>query len=95
MCGQEIDTLLVRLALFSDKGLSLDGAERLADKLVFRDRESDDRRLCLECVHLQGHGHWRCGNWLSAAVAQKGLAQDLVTTLQRCSGFTQTPNTTP
>ena len=55
MNGREIDTFTARLARFTDKGLMLDDAEKLADKLVTRDRESDDRRLCLECVHLAGH----------------------------------------
>lgn len=87
MNGQEIDTLLARLALFTGKGLSMDQAEWLADKLVFRDRDSDDRRLCLECVHLQGNGRWRCGNSRAADVAREGLANELVKRLQRCCGF--------
>lgn len=95
MNGQEIDTLIVRLALFTDKGLSQDEAERLADKLVVRDRESDDRRLCLECVHLQGHGRWRCGNWSAAGVAQNGLASELAKTLQRCNGYATATNLRP
>lgn len=95
MNGEEIDTLMARLALFTDKGFSPDEAERMADKLVVRDRESDDRRLCLECVHLQGHGRWRCGNWLAAAVAQSGLAPDLVATLHRCSGYPPATNNRP
>ena len=60
---------------------------RLADGLVIRDREGDDRRLCLECTHLQGYGRWHCGNWQAAEVAQQGLARDLVLMLQRCGGF--------
>lgn len=95
MNGQEIDTFMGRLALFTDKGLSQDEAERLADKLVVRDRESDDRRLCLECVHLQGHGRWRCGNWSAAGVAQSGLASELAKTLQRCNGYPAATNLRP
>lgn len=87
MRGQEIDNLTARLARFTDKGASLDDAERLADKLVIRDREGDDRRLCLECSHLQGVGRWRCGNWQAADVTRMGLARDLVLMLQRCAGF--------
>ncbi|NWF45281.1 hypothetical protein F3K02_08450 [Hydrogenophaga sp. D2P1] len=92
MNGQEIDTFTARLAQFTDKGLSLDDAERSADKLVIRDRESDDRRLCLECAHLQGRGRWRCGNWGVADVARDGLAPDLVKILQRCSGYPPATN---
>ena len=83
----EIDTFTARLASFTNKGLSLADAERTADRLVIRDREGDDRRLCLECSHLQGHGRRRCGNWQAADVAREALAPELVTMLQRCSGF--------
>lgn len=87
MNGREIDTFKARLARFTDKGLTLADAEREADRLVIRDREGDDRRLCLECVHLHGAGHWRCVNWKTADVAQRELARDLAMTLQRCSGY--------
>lgn len=87
MNSPEIDTFTARLARFTEKGLSLDDAERLADRLVIRDREGDDRRLCLECSHLQGYARWRCGNWQAASVARQGLARDLVLILQRCNGF--------
>lgn len=92
MNGAEIDTFTARLARFTDKGLTLDDGEALADKLVKRDRESDDRRLCLECTHLAGHaGSWRCGQWQRAGVAIKardaGLPGDLVMQLQQCDGF--------
>ena len=45
MTGREIETFTARLSRFTDKGLSLDDGEALADKLVTRDREADDRRL--------------------------------------------------
>lgn len=92
----EIDSFEARLARFTDKGLMLDEAERLADRLVNRDRESDNRRLCLECMHLAGHGTatWRCGNWQAAGVAIRAryaeLPGDIVCQLQRCGGFGET-----
>ena len=94
MNGAEIDTFTARLARFTDKGVSHGDAERLTDKLVMRDREQDDRRLCLECTHLSGYGasSWRCGNWQRAGVAIRArdvqLPADLVQQLQRCDGFT-------
>ena len=97
MTGREIDTFTARLAGVTDKGLSLEDAEALADKLVTRDRESDDRRLCLECVHLTGHsaGAMRCTNWQRAGVAMRAkdaqLSAALVCQLQRCDGFTEQP----
>lgn len=83
----EIDTFTARLAQFTDKGVSDDDAEQLADDLVLRDREGDDRRLCLECSHLQGVGRLRCGNSVSPDMAREGLANELVTRLRRCLGF--------
>ena len=93
MTGAEIDTYTARLSRFTDRGLSLDEGEALADRLVIRDRESDDRHLCLECLHLAGHGVMRgCRNWQRAGIAttarDAGLPGDLVRRLQRCDGFT-------
>ena len=91
MNGREIDTFTARLSRFTDRGLSLADAEREADRLVIRDRESDNRRLCLECAHLHGAGRWRCGNWHRAEVVTQlkdaHLPGALVLTLQRCPGF--------
>jgi hypothetical protein len=92
MNGGEIGIFMARLARFTDKGLNLDAAERLADKLVIRDREDDDRRVCLECTHLHRADGWRCGNWQAAGVACRPrdahLPADLTIQLQRCDGFT-------
>lgn len=87
MNGLEIDTFNARLERFVDKGLTVTDAERVADRLVIRDREYDDRRLCLECVYLQSTGRWHCCNSAAADVAPEGLASELVRTLQRCCGF--------
>ena len=85
----EIDTFTARLARFTDRGLILADAEALADKLVIRDREGDDRRLCLECASLNRGG--RCSNWQAAGVAIRArdaqLPGDFTTMLQRCGGF--------
>ena len=62
----EIDAIAERTALFNRRGLAVLDAELLADKLVTRDREPDDRRLlCLECICLSGQTGtaWRCNNW--------------------------------
>lgn len=94
MTGAEIDTFTARLVRFTDRGLGLDDAEALADKLVTRDRESDDRRLCLECFHLSGQSGkaWDCRNWQRAGVASSArdaqLSAAAVFQLQRCDGFT-------
>lgn len=87
MNTMEIRTLTARLALFTDKGASLQNAERLADRLVHRDREGDHRRLCLECTHLCGASRWRCGYAQWGAMANAELPAEFVQVLQRCDGF--------
>ena len=89
MNSREIDYFMARLARFTDHGVNQRDAEGLADRLVTRDREQDDRVMCLECTHLQRFG--RCGNWQRAGVAIQSrdahLAEDFVILLQRCKGF--------
>ena len=93
MTGAEIDSFTARLHHFSWRGLPEPEAEKLADKLMTRDRESDDRRLCLECAHLAGYavGSWACKNWQRAGIActarDAQLSPTLVRLLQRCNGF--------
>lgn len=90
----EIDTFTGRLATLTDRGMCMADAEALADRLVVRDRERDDRRTCLECPHLRGAGRWRCGNGVEAGMAIRAgdvpLPADLVLRLQRCEGFNGT-----
>ena len=72
-------------------GLTELEAESLVDKLVIRDRDGDDRRLCLECLHLgSGAGRWGCNQWARAGLGAPGLPADLVRQFQRCDSFTQT-----
>ena len=93
MNGAEIDNFTARLHQFTRRGLAEGDSEALADKLVIRDREQDDRHSCFECTHLAGAGGWRCGNWQRAGVATRArdaqLPTDFVKLLQRCDGFTQ------
>ena len=87
MNGGEIDTFTQRLHQFTRRGLAALDAESLADKLVTRDRESDDRRLCLECSNLSRAGGWRCAQWQRAGLGTAGVPADLVRQLQRCDSF--------
>lgn len=87
MNGREIDVFMARLTRFTDRGLSYDDAESVADKLVFRDRDCDDRRCCLECTHLRKAALWRCSNCQRAGVAREGIPFELVMSLQHCPGF--------
>ena len=82
MTGAEIDRMLARQALFSSRGLRVADAEWLADRLVRRDRDLDDRRICLECTNLRGR------NCAVPAVAGAGVVvQALARLPQRCAGF--------
>lgn len=53
MNGAELETMARRVAVFHRRGIRLDEAETLADSLVKRDRDLDNRRLCLECGALR------------------------------------------
>jgi hypothetical protein len=86
MNGQEIAVFNQRENLFIARGF--DAAEAVADRLVRRDRENDDRVVCLECVNYTKR--W-CTNAkaaeLSPSKSSTQIAADLITLLQRCSGF--------
>lgn len=88
MSTAEIDTFNGRLRLFTRNGLDYPEAEGLADSLVTRDRDGDDRRLCLECRHLQhGIGLWGCNQWKRAGLVVSGMPAEVIKLLQRCEGF--------
>ena len=59
-------------------------AEKLADRLVRRDREADDRVSCIDCRHYRPG---RCGNHKRAGLCMPDLGRDLAAMLQRCPGF--------
>jgi hypothetical protein len=62
-------------------------AENLAERLVTRDRERDDRVSCAECAHYRPGD---CGNHRRAVLHSPDLGRDLLATLQRCPGFQPT-----
>ena len=59
-------------------------AEKLAERLVKRDRELDDRVSCTDCLHYRPG---RCGNHRHAGLTVADVGRDLVAMLQRCPGF--------
>lgn len=87
MTGAEIDRMVSRVERFVARGLDLIDATVLADSLVLRDRDGDDRRLCLECDHLRAGG--RCGVRTVADVPA-GRLIDALPILQRCNQFKKT-----
>lgn len=84
--GEEIEQAGRYVALLTRRGLDVETVERVTDRLILRDREQDDRRLCLECARLDSSG--RCGAAARGALrnADRRL-EPLPLILQRCEGF--------
>ena len=75
MSEREIRRFTFRVALFQKHGWPEERAEEWADKLVERDRDGTDLRLCVECKFLLSQ--WRCAKKLPV----------LGEPPQRCHGF--------
>ena len=78
-CGlsvKQLARMAFRIELFQQHGWGQERAERWAGRLVARDADKDDRRLCVECKNLLNN--WRCAK-RGAVVADQ---------LQRCASFT-------
>ena len=60
-----------------------DEAEALAERLVIRDRNGDERASCTECRH---HRPGRCGNHRAAGLHSPEVGRQLAAMLQRCPG---------
>ena len=80
----DIGRFITRRARLMRWGWSEPDAERLAERLVLRDRVGDDRASCAECQH---HRPGRCGNHRAAGLHSPEVGRDLVAMLQRCPGF--------
>jgi hypothetical protein len=82
----EIRSFRKRQSLMLARGYAPDDAEAMAEALTLRDRQGDDRRICLECTHLGERG--RC---IAASAGRiKGADRRLEpvpTILQRCEAF--------
>lgn len=84
----ELALMATRLETFNRLGIDIDQAEKLADRLKDRDREHDDRAMCMECVSLSGGiGGWRCMAFRQCGARDPGLPHDLVSMLTRCPSF--------
>ena len=84
MNGAELTQFAKRAQQFTRRGISVKAAETMADRLVIRDREQDDRRTCLECTTYRPG---RCVNHRRAGLQAPDVGRDLATLLQRCPGF--------
>lgn len=86
MTQAEAAAFAERVRRFTERGLMLTEVDSLATRLLQRDRDCDDRRMCLECSYLGTKG--RCiaaatGRLIGASRALEPVP-DL---LQRCEGF--------
>ncbi len=61
-------------------------AEKLAERLVRRDRDADDRVSCIDCRHYRPG---QCRNPQRAGLNAGEVGRDLVAMLQRCPGFAE------
>lgn len=68
-------------------------ADHLAERLTLRDRQHDDRRLCLECAALADNRRCLVAARGRLAGANRRL-EPVPTILQRCPGFTLAPGLT-
>lgn len=82
----EIRRFTARAQMFIRAGWK-NKAEEWAEKLVYRDRDGDDRRVCIECAHMQrDRGCFQA----KQGRLEPGTAKDmrvLPFLLQRCPGF--------
>lgn len=74
----EIQTFVSRHRSFQKAGLAAHEAERVAERLIVRDREADHRHLCVECRH--GQPGLKCSRGLAA-----------LSTLHACDRFVPRP----
>lgn len=83
----EITTFLARVRCIA-RFRGLDDAEHLAERLTLRDRQADDRRMCVECQELEASG--RCAAARRGAIPDAGLGLVPVShLLMRCGAFRQ------
>ena len=75
----EIQRFINRQVRLQKIGMTEMEAEKLAERLVYRDRpdSGDDRKLCLECK-----------NWRGKCMKPNGGYCTVPTILQRCDGYT-------
>jgi len=82
----QIRRAMFRMALLVRRGLTAHLSEWWADRLTVRDKERDDRRICLECSSLQRDGKcFQVQQGVMRGVSPKH--EPVSTILQRCDYF--------
>lgn len=90
---REVQRRTFRLDLFKRRGVTGERAGLLVDRLTLRDRAfRDDRRMCIECKHLQadhsrfGRGCFQAQHGLLGPGVDRRLTP-VYDVLQRCHRF--------
>ena len=92
-CGwndAEIDLFMCRAAKFAMLGRA--DAEHLAERLTLRDRQADDRGMCVECREVEATGRCAAARRGALPGADRRLAP-VQNILKRCSAFKGTVST--
>jgi len=81
-----------RLSMLTSKGIHLDDAIQINQRIAQRDKVLDGRILCYECKHLGGVlGSWVCQNYRLSGWGIKlkdaGIPSEAINLFQRCGGF--------
>lgn len=93
---RDIARFQARVPMFMRRGVTEARAEQIAERLVLRDRERDDRRMCIECAGLQRplrpmDGRPtpcpRCGPAARGLIKGPRLVEPVIDLLQRCPHF--------
>lgn len=82
----EILSFRKRQSLMLARGYAPEDAEAMAEALTLRDRQGDDRRICLECTHLGERGRCIAASAGRIRGADRRL-EPVPTILQRCEAF--------
>lgn len=82
----EILSFRKRQSLMLARGYAPEDAESMAEALTLRDRQGDDRRICLECTHLGERGRCIAASAGRIRGADRRL-EPVPTILQRCEAF--------
>lgn len=80
----EIAVFIARAARLSARGRA--DAEHLAERLTLRDRQADDRHMCLECHELEAGGRCAAARRGALASADRRL-EPTQNILMRCPAF--------
>jgi len=80
----EIEAFMARTTHLSARGRS--DAEHLAERLTLRDRQADDRRMCVECRELETSGRCTAARRGALASTDRRL-EPMPNVLMRCPAF--------